>query len=123
MKSAYQFRLRTLFVLTAVVAVVLGLYARSKRLEGMARFHTAQRREMEERYRSIILDAAKTWRPEYGAAGRWRGVVFLPEDRAKIKQCETLAAYHVEAADCYRRGAESPWLPVWLPKAPAETPP
>ena len=48
---------------------------------------------------------------------------FLPEDKAKIKQCETLAAYHVEAANCYRRGAESPWLPIWLPKAPAETPP
>ena len=43
-------------------------------------------------------------------------MVFLPEDKAKIKQCETLVAYHVEAAVCYRRGAESPWLP----KAPAD---
>jgi hypothetical protein len=107
MNSFLQFRLRTLFILTAVVAVGLGLLVRSRHLAAIARFHTQQQRIMEDRLSSRLAPELHDPSGE-GQPGR----EMSPAKQAEANQYYALTKYHVEVALRYQIGSYLPFVPV-----------
>jgi hypothetical protein len=94
-----QFRIRTLLLLTALIAVVLAGYVRQRRLEGMARFYQRQ---------AELVAEHRQW---------LNSVSFhVPQEEwAKIDERERL---HQQIAAEYRQKVWRPWLRITRPNPP-----
>ena len=95
----FQFRIRTLLLVTAIVAVVLAGYVRARRLEGMAKMHERQAELVVEH--RLFLQSVSFHVPEL----EW----------LKINERERL---HRQIAGEYRRKIWRPWLGIKRPNSP-----
>jgi hypothetical protein len=94
-----QYRLRTLLLLTALVAVVLAGYVRQRRLEGMARMHLRQA-ELVAEHRQWLYSVS----------------FMVPQvEWAKIDERERL---HRQIAGEYRQQIWRPWVRISQPDPP-----
>ncbi len=100
MKTTYlQFRIRTLLILTALIAVVLAGYVRQGRLERMARMHVRQA-ELVAKHRQWLYSVS----------------FHVPEEEwTKIDERERL---HQQIAAEYRQQIWRPWVRITQPVPP-----
>jgi len=94
--SWFRFKLRTLFVVTALIAILAGAIRRAHDLEAEAQRH--EDIGLEYAYRSMEIRANDNIDPEVALA---------------------LAKYHRNLSDAYRQAIYRPWLRVDDPLSPA----
>ena len=94
-----QFRIRTLLLLTALIAAVLAGYVRQRRLEGMARLHQCQA-ELVAKHRQWLHSVS----------------FHVPEEEwSKIDDRERM---HQQIAAEYRQQIWRPWVRITRPDPP-----